>query len=166
MAHTPIVDADGHVLEPPTGMAERAPAKFRDRIWQIVTRPDGSEWLRYNGGERPANGLALAGAGGMSAAERERARRGEMKYSEVRAGAFRPLPRLADMDGDGIEQAVLYPTLLLGLPALHDSEFAEAQANGLPPHLIIAPILALALTVAAASRVAEGLRRVLDPASM
>ena len=129
MAHTPIVDADGHVLEPPTGMAERAPAKFRDRIWQIVTRPDGSEWLRYNGGERPANGLALAGAGGMSAAERERARRGEMKYSEVRAGAFRPLPRLADMDGDGIEQAVLYPTLLLGLPALHDSEFAEAQAN-------------------------------------
>src|SRR5205814_1515901 len=62
MAHTPIVDADGHVLEPPTGMAERAPAKFRDRIWQIVTRPDGSEWLRYNGGERPANGLALAGA--------------------------------------------------------------------------------------------------------
>jgi len=45
------------------------------------------------------------------------------------AGAFRPLPRLADMDGDGIEQAVLYPTLLLGLPALHDAEFAEAQAN-------------------------------------
>src|SRR5207253_1455327 len=86
-------DADGHVLEPPTGMAERAPAKFRDRIWQIVTRPDGSEWLRYNGGERPANGLALAGVGGMSAADRERARRGEMKYTEVRAGAFRPLPR-------------------------------------------------------------------------
>src|SRR5213593_132127 len=129
MAHAPIVDADGHVLEPPSGMAERAPAKFRDRIWQIVTRADGSEWLRYNGGERPANGLAFAGAGGMSAADRERARRGEIKYTEVRAGAFRPLPRLADMDGDGIEQAVLYPTLLLGLPALHDSEFAEAQVN-------------------------------------
>src|SRR2546426_12013030 len=76
MEHGPIVDADGHVLEPPTGMAERAPAKFRDRIWQIVTRPDGSEWLRYNGGERPANGLALAGAGGMSPADRDRARRG------------------------------------------------------------------------------------------
>src|SRR5437870_416898 len=115
MEHGPIVDADGHVLEPPTGMAERAPAKFRDRIWQIVTRPDGSEWLRYNGGERPANGLALAGVGGMSAADRERARRGEMKYTEVRAGAFRPLPRLVDMDADGIEQAVLYPTLLVGL---------------------------------------------------
>src|SRR3989442_3774395 len=129
MEHAPIVDADGHVLEPPTGMAERAPTKFRDRICQSVTRPDGSEWLRYSGGERPANGLALAGAGGMSPADRERARRGEMKYTEVRAGAFRPLPRLVDMDADGIEQAVLYPTLLLGLPALEDAEFAEAQAN-------------------------------------
>src|SRR2546428_10991926 len=65
----------------------------------------------------------------MSAADRERALRGEMKYTEVRAGAFRPLPRLVDMDADGIEQAVLYPTLLLGLPALEDAEFAEAQAN-------------------------------------
>src|SRR2546427_10262139 len=109
MERAPIVDADGHVLEPPTGMAERAPAKFRDRIWQIVTRADGSEWLRYNGGERPANGLALAGAGGVSAAERERARRGEMKYNEGRAGAFRPLPRPADMDGDGLQQAGLLP---------------------------------------------------------
>src|SRR5437667_9682096 len=104
MEHGPIVDADGHVLEPPTGMAERAPAKFRDRIWQIVTRPDGSEWLRYNGGERPANGLALAGAGGLSAAERARARRGEMEYSDVRAGALPPLPRLADLHGDGLRQ--------------------------------------------------------------
>src|SRR5213080_1848390 len=126
MAHTPIVDADGHVLEPPTGMAERAPAKFRDRIWQIVTRPDGSEWLRYNGGERSANGLALAGLGGMSAADRERARRGEMKYTEVRAGAFRPLPRLVDMDADGIEQAVLYPTLLFGLGVVPHQDVARA----------------------------------------
>src|SRR2546421_12255507 len=118
MAHTPIVDADGHVLEPPTGMAERAPAKFRDRIWQIVTRADGSEWLRYNGGERPANGLALAGAGGMSAADRERARRGEMEYTEGRAGALRPLPRLVDMGTDGIGEAGLRPTPLPRPPRL------------------------------------------------
>src|SRR3989449_8730189 len=128
MAHPPIVDADGHVLEPPTGMAERAPAKFRDRIWQIVTRPDGSEWLRYNGGERPANGLALAGVGGMSPADRERARRGEMRYTEVRAGAFRPLPRLVDMDADGIEQAGPYPTPLLRPPAPAGAQLARAQA--------------------------------------
>src|SRR5438093_12679522 len=109
MEHGPIVDADGHVLEPPTGMAERAPAKFRDRIWQIVTRPDGSEWLRYNGGERPANGLALAGVGGMSAADRERARRGERKYTEVRAGGLRPRGGAVAMARDGLDQAGTSP---------------------------------------------------------
>jgi len=67
-----ILDADGHVLEPPTGMAERAPAQSRDPTWPIVPRPDAGEWLRYNGGERRANGLAFAGAGGMSPADRER----------------------------------------------------------------------------------------------
>src|SRR5262249_51730928 len=130
-----IVDADGHVLEPPTGMAERAPARFRDRIGQIVVRPDGTEWLRYNGHERPTRGMALAGAGGMSAEDRDRARRGEIRYSDIRSGAFEPLPRLRDMDLDHIGQSVLYPTMLLGLPSLTAHEFPEVQADAYNPWL-------------------------------
>ncbi len=126
---TPVIDADGHVLEPPDGMVRYAPAKFRDRIWRIEVRADGSEWLHYNGGTRPAGSLALAGTAGMSAEDRRRALAGKMKYTEVRPGAYRPAPRLPDMDVEGITQAVLYPTLLLGLPSLDDAEFAEAQAN-------------------------------------
>ena len=57
-----VIDADGHVLEPPDGMVRYAPARFRDRIWQIERKPDGSEWLHFNGGTRPAGGMALAGA--------------------------------------------------------------------------------------------------------
>jgi predicted TIM-barrel fold metal-dependent hydrolase len=110
-------------------MVEHAPARFRDRIWRIVAQPDGTEWLHFNGHSRPAAGMALAGAGGMSPEERERARRGELRYSEVRAGAFDPRPRLTDMDQEGIQQAVLYPTMLLGLPSLADPEFAEVQAD-------------------------------------
>jgi predicted TIM-barrel fold metal-dependent hydrolase len=110
-------------------MLRHAPAKFRDRIWHIEVGPDGTEWLHFNGGQRPASGLALAGTAGMSAAEREQARRGKMRYSAVRGGAFEPAPRLPDMDVEGIAQAVLYPTMLLGLPGLADAEFAEVQAN-------------------------------------
>src|SRR5690242_3877263 len=124
-----VVDADGHVLEPPDGMVRHALARFRDRIWRIERKADGSEWLHFNGGTRPAGGMALAGTAGMSAADRERARAGKMKYTEVRPGAFEPGPRLPDMDVEGIAQAVLYPTMLLGLPGLDDAEFAEAQAN-------------------------------------
>jgi predicted TIM-barrel fold metal-dependent hydrolase len=106
-----------------------APAKFRDRIWHIEVQADGSEWLHFNGASRPAGALALAGTAGMTLEERNRARAGKMKYSEVRPGAFEPGPRLPDMDREGIRQSVLYPTLLLSLPSLDDAEFAEAQAN-------------------------------------
>src|SRR5262245_15424661 len=126
---TPVIDADGHVLEPPDGFLRHAPARFHDRIWHIEVRADGSEWLHFNGGMRPAGGLALAGTAGMSAEERKRALTGKLKYTEVRPGAYRPEPRLPDMDADGILQSVLYPTMLLGLPALDDPEFAEVQAN-------------------------------------
>ena len=124
-----VVDADGHVLEPPDGMLRHAPREYRDRIWHIETRADGSEWLHYNGGTRPAGGMALAGTAGLSAADRERARAGKMRYAEVRPGAFAPAPRLPDMAAEGITQAVLYPTMLLGLPGLDDAAFAEAQAT-------------------------------------
>ena len=124
-----VVDADGHVLEPPDGMQRHAPSRYRDRIWHIERRADGSEWLHYNGGTRPAGGMALAGTAGMTAEDRERARAGRMRYSEVRAGAFEPAPRLPDMDVEGIGQSVLYPTMLLGLPSVDDADFAEAQAD-------------------------------------
>src|SRR5213594_1416550 len=128
-APTLVVDADGHVLEHPDGMLRFAPAEYRERIWHIETKADGSEWLHYNGGVRPAGGMALAGTAGMSAVDRERARVGKMRYSDVRAGAFRPAPRLPDMEVEGIAQAVLYPTMLLGLPGMDDADFAEVQAN-------------------------------------
>ena len=128
-APTLVVDADGHVLEHPDGMLRFAPAEYRERIWHIETKADGSEWLHYNGGVRPAGGMALAGTAGMTAADRERARAGKLRYSEVRPGAFSPAPRLPDMQVEGITQAVLYPTMLLGLPAIEDAAFAEVQAN-------------------------------------
>src|SRR4029077_7418309 len=127
--NTPVVDPAGHVLDPPDGLQRHAEARFRDRIWHIEVRADGSEWLHYNGGTRPAGGLALAGTAGMTADDRKRALAGKLKYTEVRPGAYRPGPRLPDMDTDGITQSVLYPTMLLGLPSVEDAEFAEVQAN-------------------------------------
>jgi uncharacterized protein len=128
-AAPPVVDADGHVLEHPDAMVRHAPAAFRDRIWHIETRADGSEWLHYDGATRPAGGMALAGTAGMTLADRKKALAGRMRYAEVRAGAFEPGPRLPDMDVEGIQQSVLYPTMLLGLPGLADPEFADVQAN-------------------------------------
>src|SRR2546425_6115526 len=127
-APTLVVDADGHVLEHPDGMLRFAPTEYRERIWHIETKADGSEWLHYNGGVRPAGGMALAGTAGMTAADRERARAGKLRYSEVRPGAFSPAPRLPDMQVEGITQAGLYPTNPPRPPPIQDSPLAPEQA--------------------------------------
>jgi predicted TIM-barrel fold metal-dependent hydrolase len=123
------VDSDGHILEHPTAMPDYAPAAYRDRIWHIETDEAGEEWLVYNGSRRVANGMAAAGVAGASDEDRARAFRGEMRYTETRPAAWNAKARLQDMDQDHIDQAVLYPTMLLGLQSETDIDFAEAQAR-------------------------------------
>src|SRR6185369_4917347 len=124
-----IIDADGHVLEHPSAMLQYAPEKFRDRIFHLETKPDGSEVVHYGGHTTSANYLAVAGTGGMSKEERMRAAAGKLKYTEIKPGAFDPKARLAEVAIDDIQQSVVYPTLMLGLPGFPDAEFAEAQAH-------------------------------------
>lgn len=123
------IDSDGHILEHPTGMPDYAPAKYRDRIWHIETDDKGVEWLHYDGNVTPANRMASAGTAGLPDEERARAFRGELRYTEVRPAAYDAKARLEDMDTDGIDLAVLYPTMLLGLQSMRDVDFAEAQAQ-------------------------------------
>ena len=123
------IDSDGHILEHPTAMPDYAPAEYRDRIWHIETDDKGREWLHFDKQRTPANMLALAGTAGMSDEDRERAQRGEMRYTEVRPAAYNAKARLQDMDEDGIDLAVLYPTMLLGIQANPDEDFAGVQAR-------------------------------------
>ncbi len=124
-----IVDADGHVLEHPSAMLDYIPPRYRGRCFHIETDPEGREWLHFAGRRMNANLAALAGVGGLPLEERERARRGELRYTEVKPGAFEPAARLREMATDAIQQAVVYPTQFLGLSALDDLDFAEAQGE-------------------------------------
>jgi uncharacterized protein len=123
------VDSDGHVLEHPNGMLDYAPAGFEDRIWHIETDANGTEWCVFDQQRIPASGLSLAGTAGMSLEDRERAQRGDLRYTEVRPAAYNARARLADMDTDGISSAIVYPTMLLGIAGLRDAEFAAAQCR-------------------------------------
>jgi uncharacterized protein len=121
------IDSDGHILEPPDGMAEFAPAKYRDRIWHVETDAEGREWQVFDGQRIPAVGLS--GTAGFSDEDVAKVLAGEIPYSEVRPAAWNPKARLVDMDLDGIDLAVLYPTSLLGLQSNHDVEFGVVQAQ-------------------------------------
>jgi predicted TIM-barrel fold metal-dependent hydrolase len=121
------IDSDGHILEPPQGMVEFAPAEFRDRIWHVETDADGREWVVYDGHRTPANGLA--GTAGFSDEKVDRVRNGEIQYTETRPSGWTADLRLADLDTDGIELSVLYPTFMLGLQSVKDVPFGVAQAK-------------------------------------
>jgi predicted TIM-barrel fold metal-dependent hydrolase len=121
------VDADGHILEPPTAMLDFAPAEYRDRIWHLETDADGTEYSVWNGRRMPSTGLG--GTAGFSDEDVERVRNGELNYSQTRPSGWTASLRLADMDTDGIDVSVLYPTTMLGLQSKKDVEFGQVQAR-------------------------------------
>ena len=121
------IDSDGHILEPPTGMLGYAPAEYRDRIWHCETDAQGVEWIVWDGQRTQAGGLA--GTAGFSDEMVDRVRNLELSYSETRPSGWTASLRLADLDQDGIELSVLYPTMMLGLQSLRDVRFGQVQAR-------------------------------------
>ncbi len=121
------IDSDGHILEPPTGMLDFAPAGYQDRIWHVETDADGTEWIVYNGARTRAGGLA--GTAGFSDEDVERVRNGELTYTQTRPSGWTADLRLRDLDTDGIELSVLYPTFMLGLQSVQEIDFGRVQAR-------------------------------------
>jgi uncharacterized protein len=116
-----VVDADGHVVEPIhawTTVPERyRPTVVRDRHGYEHVTVDGVEILAV-----PLGTLATPGAH-FSAPDTFRA------LEEAHPGGSDPAARLADMDLEGIDQAVLFPSIGLYFWALGDPEAAVPVAR-------------------------------------
>ena len=115
----PIVDADGHLEENHIDWKDRLPDAYKDRAPE--RRPSGNGQLRTiiegKAWPRPS-GLGI-GVGGPYNRPHPR-----------RPGMTDPKARLIDMDGEGIDVAVLFGAGLSGtLPALDDAGLATALAN-------------------------------------
>ena len=118
-----IIDADGHVLEPPDFWQDYMDPAFRDRAPVLFVDTDGQERLRIEGKVLGGpKGLGFAGAIGA----RQGAAPTNIRYVEGRKGGFDPHARIPDMDLDGIDAVVLYPTLGLFCGAASDPPLAAA----------------------------------------
>jgi predicted TIM-barrel fold metal-dependent hydrolase len=118
-----VVDADGHVCEPPDLWTSRLPPALRARgirlRWNERTGYDEAwveEWCITD------RGLVGLGNAGTSFAELGRGRR----YADGHRAGFDPRERLRVLDAEGIDAAVLYPGLGLSLPAVRDPVLAVA----------------------------------------
>ncbi len=124
-----FVDADGHLLEPPTALVDYAPAAYRDTIWQVRPDADGVEWLTLEDMRMEAAVMALAGAGGFTDEQRVKAHSGSLAYADLPPTCWDGAARLDTLDGDNIAHSVLYPTMLLTFQSLRSIEFAEVQCQ-------------------------------------
>jgi predicted TIM-barrel fold metal-dependent hydrolase len=123
----PVVDADGHVLEPMSlwdrhlGTAER---QWKPRVvrndWGLDTVFVGSQQI-------VTAPLGLLGTPGSRMDEVDPERK--IPWEEAHPGGFDPVARLTDMDLEGIDVAVLYPSIGLNFWAVEEPAAAVALAR-------------------------------------
>lgn len=116
-----LVSVDDHLIEPPHVWSDRLPKKYleagptlveatgdqpmRDHIFQAVIAPGSQAW-RYEGRYYPQIGLnAVAGK------PRELYGVDPLRYDDMLPGCYDPAERVKDMDLDGVEVTMPFPSL-------------------------------------------------------
>jgi uncharacterized protein len=107
------VDADGHVLEPRNTWINYIDPSFRDRAIRIAIDKRGDEVLLIDGRPLEVMRNGLAGLGGINLDPAEAIdRTTNLRYEDgCPPGGYDPAARLEVMDDEGIDVAMLYPTI-------------------------------------------------------
>lgn len=112
MTRAVTVDADGHVLEPRDTWERYLEPALRERAIRIVEDDEGVEVLLVDGRPHRAMRGRLGGLGGIGMEAEELLSVGRRRYEDgCPAGGYDPSARLAVMDEEGIDVALLYPTI-------------------------------------------------------
>jgi predicted TIM-barrel fold metal-dependent hydrolase len=127
-----VIDADGHILEPPTLWEEYLEEKYKPRAIRICRDERGMEYLEYDG--KPATLMrhgVLHTLGGMGRTLEELRPSAERTYVETAPyGAMRANERIDLLDREGLDKAVLYPTIgLLWEAEVEDAELSLAYCR-------------------------------------
>ncbi len=127
-----IVDADGHILEPPDLWERYIDPPFRDRTLCVRRGEDGKEFLQMDG--RPARFAKLellAGLSAMGAGAEELREVREIGYpGKPPFGSMDPDERVQLLDREGLAKAILYPSMGLSWECeIEDAELAQAYAR-------------------------------------
>jgi len=127
-----VIDSDGHICEPPDLWEQYMEPKYREGCPKLVTLENGAEILRIEGDVAIdlGGGKKRVSFGGVGAiGSREGKVSPSIPYTQGRKGGFDPHARIPDMDAEGIDAAVLYPSLGLFLGAVQDPDFAAATCR-------------------------------------
>src|SRR5215469_6855376 len=127
-----VIDADGHILEPPDLWENYIEPKYRDICPRLFVLENGGDMMRIEGnegldigrGKKPVT-FGVTGAFGA----RDGSVPTRIPYMSGKKGGFDPHARIKDMDAEGIDAAFLYPSLGLFLGAIKDPEYSAATCR-------------------------------------
>jgi predicted TIM-barrel fold metal-dependent hydrolase len=123
-----IIDSDGHIVEPRSVWEEYTEPAFREKMIQIRRNRDGVDELWIGGENRSRPSLPITASmvpGGLEDLERAR----KLRWDDVLPGSYDPQQRLKVMDEEGIDIAVMYPSLLLLYGDIDDPLLAAAACR-------------------------------------
>jgi uncharacterized protein len=127
-----VVDADGHILEPPDLWEKYLEAEYQPRAIKVVKNDKGLECLQYDGKlSQMAQPGFLAALGGMGRAQDELRPDAERTYVGCAPfGSMDARERVELLDKENLAKAVLYPTLgILWEAEVEDVELSQAYCR-------------------------------------
>src|SRR5579872_2084023 len=119
----PVVDADGHVLEPRDLWERQLPEKFRSAAVKVTWNEDTQMEDEWVNGVRLFPGLATTN-GWARLPRSVRDNPVGLRWEDLTPAGLHGKDRVAELDREGIDTAVLYPSLGLGIGGLVDPEHA------------------------------------------
>lgn len=102
-----VISVDDHVVEPPWVFDGRLPEKFASQAPRIVELENGAEVWELGGERYPI--MAMLAVAGRAKNEWTR---GAARYDEMRPGCYRAADRVRDMDIDGVQASLNFPSTI------------------------------------------------------
>ncbi len=109
MARLEVISSDSHIVEPPDLWTSRIDPAFRERAPHMIIDNEGLAHWRVEG-DQPLGSVGAPSQAGQRYEDPE-AITFEGALEDVRPGAFDPTPRIDDLNVDGVDGEVIYPTI-------------------------------------------------------
>ena len=118
-----VIDADGHLVEPPALWQDYAEPAYRDRVVQVRRGDSGAYELWIEGRRRGADPAPSCIPGGFSAPNTP------VTWDDLLPGGYDATARLSVLDGEGLARGVFFPSVYLLSGDIEDPAVAAANAR-------------------------------------
>ena len=116
-----IFDGDQHIYEPADMWTSRVPAKYKELAPTLVEMPYGGQAWRWEGKRYQPMGLEV-GAGRSYVDIKSFGH----SFATTRRGCYEPKERLRDMDIDGVDKAIMFPSVGMRMRNIEDHDLMLA----------------------------------------